>query len=147
VFDGLLPEPHNARVLNLLFDMAHWHGLAKLRMHTDVTLELLSQVTITLGTRIREFQEKTCTAFLTHELERERAARMRRQEKKKAAAETNPNPQNRKNTTKPQKSNSGKQPKRFNLNTYKYHALGDYCNTIRQFGTTDSYSTQPVGLS
>jgi hypothetical protein len=132
--------------------MAHWHGLAKLRMHTDVTLELLSQVTIALGTRIREFQEKTCTAFLTHELERERAARMRRQEKKKAAAETNSNPQNRKKATaetssKPQKSSNGKQPKQFNLNTYKYHALGDYCNTIRRFGTTDSYSTQPVGLS
>lgn len=146
--------------------MAHWHGLAKLRMHTDVTLELLSQVTISFGTRIRAFQEKTCAAFSTHELEREQAARLRRQDKvKKAAAGTNSNAQKGKKataetvsnalkgmkaTTKtnslPHKSSSGRQPKQFNLKTYKYHALGDYCSTIRQFGTTDSYSTQPVGL-
>jgi hypothetical protein len=132
--------------------MAHWHGLAKLRMHTDVTLELLSQVTISFGTRIRTFQEKTCAAFSTHELEREQSARLRRQDKvKKAAAGTNSNAQKgKKATTKtnpqPQKSSSGRQPKQFNLKTYKYHALGDYCNTIRRFGTTDSYSTQPVGL-
>jgi len=30
--------------------------------------------------------------------------------------------------------------------TYKYHALGDYVDTIRRFGTTDSYSTQPVSV-
>jgi hypothetical protein len=119
-------------------------------MHTDVTLELLSQVTISFGTRIRTFQEKTCAAFSTHELEREQAARVRRQDKiKKAAAETNSNAQKGKKTaetnSQPRKR-SGRQPKQFNLNTYKYHALGDYCNTIRRFGTTDSYSTQPVGL-
>jgi hypothetical protein len=148
--------------------MAHWHGLAKLRMHTDVTLELLSQVTISFGTRIRAFQEKTCAAFSTHELEREQAARLRCQDKvKKAAGGTNSNAQKGKKATvetesnaqkgtkamtktnsvsQPQKSSSGRQPKQFNLKTYKYHALGDYCNTIRRFGTTDSYSTQPVGL-
>lgn len=135
-------------------------------MHTDVTLELLSQVTISFGTRIRAFQEKTCAAFSTHELERERAARVRRQEKiKKAAAETNSNAQKGKKATaetksnaqkgteattktnsQPRKSSSGRQPKQFNLNTYKFHALGDYCSTIRRFGTTDSYSTQAVGL-
>jgi hypothetical protein len=132
--------------------MAHWHGLAKLRMHTDVTLELLSQVTISFGTRIRAFQEKTCAAFSTHELERERAARLRRQDKvKKAAGGINSNAQKGKKAitktdSQPQKSSSGRQPKQFSLKTYKYHALGDYCNTIRRFGTTDSYSTQPVGL-
>ena len=146
--------------------MAHWHGLAKLRMHTDVTLELLSQVTISFGNKTRAFQEKTCAAFSTQELERERAARVRRQDKiKKAAAGTNSNAQKGKKATvetesnaeketkattktnsQPQKSSSGRQPKQLNLNTYKYHALGDYCNTIRRFGTTDSYSTQPVSL-
>ncbi|KAJ6619167.1 hypothetical protein B0H10DRAFT_1794003 [Mycena sp. CBHHK59/15] len=34
VFEGLLPEPHNNTVLNLLFTFAEWHVLAKLRMHT-----------------------------------------------------------------------------------------------------------------
>jgi hypothetical protein len=107
-------------------------------MHTDFTLELLSQVTIALGNRMREFQEKTCAAFKTRELERERAARMWRQEKNMATAKTKPNSQTH---------NSARQPKEFNLKTYKFHALGDYCSTIRCFGTTDSYSTQPVGLS
>jgi hypothetical protein len=121
-------------------------------MHTDVSLELLSQVTISFGTRIRAFQEKTCAAFSTHELEREQAARLRRQDKvKKAMAETKSNAQKgtkvtTKTNSQPQKSSSGRQPKQFNLKTYKFHALGDYCNTIRRFGTTDSYSTQPVGL-
>ena len=31
-------------------------------------------------------------------------------------------------------------PKKLNINTYKVHSLGDYASTIRQFGTTDSYS-------
>ena len=121
---------------------------------------------MSFGTRIRAFQEKTCAVFSTHELEREWAARVRRQENiKKAAAETNSNAQKGKKaaaetksnaqkgtetTTKtnpqPQKSSSGKQPKQFNLNTYKFHSLGDYCITIRRFGTTNSYSTQPVGF-
>ena len=30
--------------------------------------------------------------------------------------------------------------------TYKYHALGNYVDNIRRFGTTDSYSTQPVSV-
>lgn len=137
VFDGLLPEPHNTRILKLLFDLAHWHGLAKLRMHTDHTLELLSQATRAFGDGVREFREKTCVAFKTHELERERAARLRRQANKTKG------PSN----LETKKGDTGKQPKQFNLETYKYHALGDYCNTIRRFGTTDSYTTQPVGLS
>jgi hypothetical protein len=43
-------------------------------------------------------------------------------------------------------SNNTRKPKLLNLETYTYHALGDYVRTIRTFGTTDSYSTQPVGI-
>ncbi|THH06868.1 hypothetical protein EW146_g9485 [Bondarzewia mesenterica] len=35
-----------------------------------------------------------------------------------------------------------RQPKTFNLNTYKVHALGDYALTICRYGTTDLYSTE-----
>ena len=35
----------------------------------------------------------------------------------------------------------------FNLHTYKPHALGDYPQTIHEFGTTDNYTTQRVSLS
>ena len=34
--------------------------------------------------------------------------------------------------------------KNLNLSTYKYHALADYPDMIREYGTTDSYSTQTV---
>ena len=135
VFDGLFPEPHNARVLKLLFVMAHWHALAKLRMHTDTTLDTFSQVTTSLGKSLRDFEEKTCAMFQTRELDRERAIRQRQQEK---------------NTPKDGvsqlvvPSNNTRKPKHLNLKTYKYHTLGDYISTIRLYGTTDSYSTQSV---
>lgn len=141
VFDGLLPEPHNTCVLELLFDLAHWHGLAKLRMHTDPTLDVFSQVTTSLGNRFRTFRDKTCAEFPTKELERERVARARRQERGKA--KTTPG------SSKSRSQNlgtGGRKPKILNLRTYKFHALGDYASTIRQFGTTDSYSTQPVSF-
>lgn len=136
-----MPEPHNTCVLELLFDLAHWHGLAKLRMHTDPTLDILSQVTTSLGNRFRTFRDKTCAEFPTKELERERVARARRQEKSKAKTTLGSSKSRSKNL-----GTGGRKPKILNLRTYKYHALGDYVATIRQFGTTDSYSTQPVSF-
>lgn len=44
------------------------------------------------------------------------------------------------------KISTAKLQKRFNLSTYKYHAMGDYPEMIHAFGTTDSYSTQSVGM-
>ena len=37
-------------------------------------------------------------------------------------------------------------PRTFNINTYKFHALGDYKKAIRRFGTTDSYTTRVVSI-
>jgi hypothetical protein len=68
VFEGLLPEPHNSSILQLLFTLAHWHGLAKLRMHTDVTLRILDDTTTSLGEQLRHFQAETCSAYTTCEL-------------------------------------------------------------------------------
>jgi hypothetical protein len=127
VFDGLLPEPHNTAVLQLLSLCAQWHGLAKLRMHTDHTLELLRRTTVKLGQKFRAFAKDTCSAFNTRELQREVEARARRQ----ASSGT---------TTAV--ANSTRRPKKFNLQTYKFHSLGDYVETIRKYGTTDSYSTE-----
>lgn len=39
---------------------------------------------------------------------------------------------------------TGRRDKTWNINTPKFHALGDYPAYIRLFGTTDSYSTQLV---
>ncbi|TFK17642.1 hypothetical protein FA15DRAFT_547545, partial [Coprinopsis marcescibilis] len=32
----------------------------------------------------------------------------------------------------------------FNLNTYKFHSLGNYVFSIKQFGTSDSHTTETV---
>lgn len=104
-------------------------------MHTDTTLDIPSQVTTSLGNTLRQFEKKMCTVFETRELEQEWAARQRRQEKNTAKGGARPDAAPGNNTRK---------PKHFNLKTYKHHALGDYVSTIRTYGTTDSYSTQPV---
>ena len=41
-------------------------------------------------------------------------------------------------------TSSGPKVKKLNLQTYKFHALGDYPDMIRLYRTTDSYSTQLV---
>jgi hypothetical protein len=128
VFERLLPEPHNNHVMKLLFRIAEWQGLAKLRMHTEATLDRLEQVTKDLGHLMRDFRDKTCANFNTTELAREVEARNRRNARKES-------------TKAP---NQTRKAKTLNLHTYKFHALGDYVRTIRMFGTTDSFSTQLV---
>ena len=238
VFEGLLPEPHNTRILRLLFNLAHWHALAKLRLHTDFTLEILDNLTSSLGSQLREFKNTTCSAFVTRELDREFRARTSRESSKKkrdsgrrvhrthttafplttpafwphrpltdnAFEHTNglpssaatsfahpppsfspkqltsatptssaqqaqdsqrdaisqtacaispqrhepgsPRPSNSKHTMAgASEKQKGRLPKTLNLNTYKFHALGDYTRMIRRYGTTDSYTTEVVGGS
>ncbi|KAG6805905.1 hypothetical protein H0H92_013522, partial [Tricholoma furcatifolium] len=67
-FEGLLPEPHNQRLMKLLYRMAEWHALAKLRMHTDSTLRALEDLTKEFGQLIRQFRDLTCNHFATSEL-------------------------------------------------------------------------------
>ena len=86
-------------------------------------------MTTSFGNRFRAFKEKTCKIYPTRELERERAARVRRKSTQQGC------------------DRNARQLKQLNLNTYKYHALGNYVHAIRRFGTTDSYSTQPVSPS
>jgi hypothetical protein len=122
--------------MTLLFRLAEWHALAKLRMHTDHTLGIMDYVTIKLGQAARKFRSITCNAFVTRELESEARRRARRQGDKQAA--------NNQCSASDTKTQPKAKSKGFNLHTYKYHALGDYVNTVRTFGTTDSYSTQLV---
>jgi hypothetical protein len=136
VFEGLLPEPHNTILLDLLFLLAQWHGLAKLRLHTDDTLKIMDQVTVALGNQLREFQNITCASFETRELKREAEARKRRQAK---TQNTRPS-----SSTQNVGADKSRRLKTLNLETYKLHALGDYTATIRRYGTTDSYSTEMV---
>jgi hypothetical protein len=167
VFDGLLPEPHNSSILRLLFTCTHWHGLAKLRIHTDSTLRILDEVTVSTGTEFHAFTAKTCAAFDTRELSREVDARKRRELKKSREKSTSNGqsmlgdqiasgnhvirdgqPAFTRATSVPgstdRRGHNGPKRRKFNLTVYKYHALGDYAKTIRRLGTTDSFSTEPV---
>ncbi|KIJ11320.1 hypothetical protein PAXINDRAFT_15787 [Paxillus involutus ATCC 200175] len=79
VFGGLFPEPHDQEIMHLLFMLGHWHGLAKLRMHTDGTLGALDKVTKQHGCSLCKFVDETCPAFSTKELHREAESCKRRQ--------------------------------------------------------------------
>ena len=115
-----------------MYRTAEWHAFAKLRLHTESTVQHLERVTAELGQLTRKFRDATQSAFATFELPKEADARKRRQNsgkgKEKAAAG----------------NASGKKSKHLNLFTYKWHALGDYVRAIRLFGPTDGFSTQVV---
>ncbi|CDO77605.1 hypothetical protein BN946_scf184936.g30, partial [Trametes cinnabarina] len=127
--EGLLPLADDQTVTDMLFELANWHGLAKLRLHTSVTINIMRVATDHMCRAMRSFARTTCKQYKTRELPKETEARVRREEKSK----TTPN----------------RTPKvvRFNvLNTYKYHSLPDYPDYIKHGGTTDNYNSQVAEL-
>ncbi|KAJ2934434.1 hypothetical protein H1R20_g2679, partial [Candolleomyces eurysporus] len=83
VFDNLLPnKKHGRAVVSILYKCAKWHALAKLRTHTDATLQLFETETIELGEEFHKFIETVCTEIQTKELATEVAARQRREQRK-----------------------------------------------------------------
>ncbi|KAH9929651.1 hypothetical protein B0H21DRAFT_700102 [Amylocystis lapponica] len=134
--EGLIPTPYGAQILDLIYSLASWHALAKLRMHTESSRQLLDQWTTIIGRDLRHFQEVVCEAFNTRETDRECAARNRAEARRKAAGgATEPGPQSR---------GVGRQPRKFNLLRIKVHLLGYYASSVKEHGSTDSYSTQTV---
>ena len=152
VFEGLFAEPHNTRIMKLLYRTAEWHALAKLRMHSDSTLTLLEDLTVKFGKLMCQFRDLTCSQFQMVELPQEEANRCRRQTKQQATTSSSAPPTSNllsetppSGHSRPQPSSgSGQKANRFNLFTIKFHFLGDYVHHIRLFGTTDSFSTQLV---
>lgn len=234
MFEGLLPDEHNKRLIRLLFLKAHWHGLAKLRVHTDLSLEIMDDLTVLLAKSLKEFKKHTCSAYPTFELKREAEAQSRRQIKaqkkgsKRKSMDATPNPSTAPaltpmltispipaaqapiivatpsiqvafpavlsnsiatvpashgslsptsldkttlnsgamhpsippssssqpssikakipNIEKPVRNSERRhcKLKTLNLNTYKFHASDDVTSAIQMYGTTDSYSTEPV---
>ena len=113
--------------MKLLYRTAEWHAFAKLRLHTDSTLQYLEKLTKELGKLMRNFRDTTQSSFATFELPKEKGARQRRQTSGQGKA-----------------SGGSLKVKGLNLFTYKWHALGDYVQAIRLFGGTDGFSTQVV---
>jgi hypothetical protein len=146
VFDGLLSGENNGILLDLLFELATWHGFAKLRLHTESTLMALEGSTTRLGAIFRKFVKTTCAGFDTRDLPSEEAARGRR---KAAMALKKGSMTSSSGTKGKQRQDDNTHPvtrqrRKFILNTYKAHALGDYPAMIRLFGACDGYSTQTV---
>lgn len=128
-FKGLFPEHHNWLVMTVLYHCAEWHTLAKLHMHTEVSLSLLKMISQQLGSILWKFRDETAQAYCMLELPREYATWQHYQQA------SGPSKTSRGQSSTPM-------PKGLNLNTYKFHAIGDYEYMITQFGTTDSYTTQ-----
>jgi hypothetical protein len=106
---------------------------------------------------MRKFQRDVCPAYKTKDLPSEQVARTRRKARQAAkagqpsaakagqpsAAKAGQSSADTPNSTMNPPVSVAKERK-FNLNTYKYHALGDYVPTIRLHGTVDGYNTQLV---
>jgi hypothetical protein len=120
--------------MKLLYQRAEWHALAKLRMHTDATLDHLESLTKDFGRLMRQFRDLTCSQFQTAELPREVAAQNWQRQRVQATGKT----------FNQSTVNTGRKRKLLNLLTPKFHSFGDYVQTIRMFGSTDSFSTQVV---
>ncbi|TEB12649.1 hypothetical protein FA13DRAFT_1823627 [Coprinellus micaceus] len=135
VFEDLLPAPYNTVVLDMLFVLCLWHAYGKLRLHTTSTTSTFVLITRALGMSVRKFRSKVCSQFSTRNLPTEEAAAIRRRQRQKAAKGDT------QETTTPKKSRKSK-VRDLNLTTFKFHNLGHYIPAIRQFGTTDNFSTQ-----
>ena len=124
-FEGIFKNKKADNIVqDVLFEQATFYSYARLTMHTDGTLSVFTLCVKTLGKAMRVFLLTACPMFATRELPGETQSRQRR----KKASETS----------------ATAKPKAFNLNTYKYHRLGDYPSIIRELGPMDNYSTQTV---
>ncbi len=133
VFEGLLPLRDDQNVADLLFELANFHALAKLRLHTSVTIEIFTAATRQMYKAFRKFASKTCPRYDTQELPKEADARARREAKKAGRGA--------------QTHSSAQKSKKFTvIHTYKYHCLGDYVAYIVRHGTMDNYTTQVVSV-
>jgi hypothetical protein len=132
-FEGLFPHSVNLQIQDLLFTMASWHAFAKLRLHTDNSLNVFRGLTTAFTLQIQHFANKVCPKFDTVQTPSECAAIICA----KAAKVKNKNAQ---------ASSQGMKriAKCFNINTPKFHSIIHYSDNIAKYGMTDSYSTQIV---
>jgi hypothetical protein len=134
----------------LLFELATWHGMAKLRLHTETTVQDLENSTAQLGDLLRDFQKMVCPEYGTYDLPTVEAARSRRRTRKAAAPPPTHVHADSVSEEDEQMQKGKKKMERkirqLNLNSYKLHSLGGYAKAIRQYGTTDNYNSQTVCL-
>ena len=125
--------------MDLLFEMATWHFLSKLQLHTESTLSSFNKSTTRLGTTLRKFNSVTCDVYVTKDLPSEKAARGRRE-----AALSQKKEMNSKQPSKPSVTSTSPREQKLNLSSYKPHVIPDYVEYIHLFGTTDGFTSQVV---
>jgi hypothetical protein len=141
--EGLLNDDHDKAVKRLLFVLALWHGLAKLRQHTDTTLGYLDDATRRVGAELRSFAVWSAE-YETRETPKEVDARSRREIAQKKRLQQSSKSLAQQQTKKSSKKNAAVAKKSFSLSTPKMHLLGHYSAIFKLYGTSDSYSTQVV---
>ena len=94
--------------MDLLFELATWHALAKLRLHSDTSLKIFETSTTRLGQVFHKFVSKTCAAFVTKDLPQEEAARGRRKAAMDAKAQSAKGKEKVSSTSKKAKKGSEK---------------------------------------
>ena len=69
VLEGLFEnQGHNRAIMELVYILAEWHCNAKLRLHTDHTLNLLDKLTTELGTPGPAWVVQHLTSTVVHPL-------------------------------------------------------------------------------
>uniref|UniRef100_A0A0W0F6L2 Uncharacterized protein n=1 Tax=Moniliophthora roreri TaxID=221103 RepID=A0A0W0F6L2_MONRR len=141
-FEGLVePQLLDRIILDLIFDLCHWHVLAKLRLHDDFIS--LKEVTASLGRSLRLFA-RTTKNIPTKELAKEvnqHGCQATKKASQSSSGKTAEETAAIATVAEKSKKSLGSQPRQFNLSTAKLHFLGDYADSIKEYGTTDSYST------
>ncbi|KAJ7205777.1 hypothetical protein GGX14DRAFT_367815, partial [Mycena pura] len=142
VLDGLFPEMEKI-LLDVCFDLAAFHAMAKLRLHTTATVAAFRVVTTNMCTTVRKFARDSQN-IKTFETPREQE---RRKEAAKKLAEKNAPAGASSTAAKEQSSSVGAgaaKERKLNVETPKYHAAAGYPDAVERDGSLDSFSTQIV---
>ena len=78
--EDLFPSVDEPIVQDLLFELAVWHALAKLRLHTEVTLDIFRKSTQQMYEAVTTFANTTCLRHQTRESAQQAQARVRREQ-------------------------------------------------------------------
>jgi len=136
-FEGLFPKSVDSRIQDLLFIMACWHALAKLRLHTEDSLDSFQGLTTAFTKQIRYFANKICPHFDLVETPSECATSIRAEAVRVRKCKL-------RHSHSTSTWGAKRMAKDFNIATPKFHSIVHYPDAIARYGTTDSYSTQMV---
>ena len=79
-FRGMFSARYDDIIQDMLWELATFHALSYLRLHTVYTLLVFDAAVITMGLAIRTFLSKVCDKVDTPELPKETESRKRRKQ-------------------------------------------------------------------